>query len=201
MPILIEDKRLGKAIEHRLAFDKSAVDITSGDFAARRQCGVIDAAPAADADMGALFVFDVAAKRRAEDRDGIVQVVQAYTDHRVGLVADGADVAILAIAFAPQQIDGDGSEFFDAVVEGGHQNLAAVKKTPVMVADAENVELFLCGIPVAAQPAKPGRAVVERVRHYTDFGFCNGADRAFEVGVLRHSFFSSSLGREHLGCL
>ena len=55
-----------------------------------------------------------------------------------------------------------------------------------MIADAKHVQLFVLGVPVAAQAADPARPLVECVGHHADAGFVDRPDRAFKIRVLCH---------------
>ena len=98
------------------------------------------------------------------------------------LEGQGPDVHVLTIAGALHQIDRQADQLLCGEGEVHAEDLGALCQPLVVVQRAEDEELLLLLVPVAADALKNSCAVVQRVGHDAHLGLRRGNKLAAEIG-------------------
>ena len=126
--------------------------------------------------MQALVVLDVASVRHRDDRQLGRQVVQTHADGLVGIEGERPDVAVLAVELGAQEIDEGVRQRLGGIGERHVEKARRLEESLEVLERAEEEELRLLGVPVAAQAGEDAGAVVQAVRQDADARFRIGND-------------------------
>ncbi len=169
VPVLVKHDRLVEAVELGLGLRHGVVDVKAVHLGAGRDHRVIDATPGGGGAACASVRVQVGAEGGDEDQELVLQVVHAHTHHLGGLVDHRADVDVLLVAVARDRLQDDVAHLVLGVRDGVHaHDLGALADAADMIADLEEVQLLLVGVPVAAYALEDRGPVVEGVRHDVD---------------------------------
>jgi hypothetical protein len=119
-----------------------------------------------------------------EDRHFVGQAVQQDADLGIGLVGQRSHIHVAALRLAAQQIHHRAGQLLLAVGQLHQQQAGRADEALDVVIQPEDVELLSLFIPVGADAAEAGRAIVQRVGHHADFGLFDRYDLALEECVL-----------------
>lgn len=128
------------------------------------------------------FVGHIAAKGSGEDRHFVDHVVQQDADLVISLVGQRPDIHIAALCLAATAYHRVGQLLLAGQLH--QQQVGGADEAFDVVIQPEDIELLGLLVPVGADAAEAGRAVVQRVGHHTDLGLFNGHDLALEEGIV-----------------
>jgi len=106
--------------------------------------------------------------RHRDDREVALDVVQPDADLFGRLESYRTHVDVLTIVVAARELHRVAAERFRIFRQREHEQFRGRAHAIVVLGEAEEVELILGGIPVAANTFKAARAVVQAVREQAD---------------------------------
>ncbi len=179
-PLSLRTRASSKPGELCVGLGEGGVDVGPGDLPARREDVVAHPLPGRDAHVGVLVVLHVAPEGEGHERDLRGQVVEAHADGLVAIEGQGLDVEVGPRVLGPQEALQALPQIGLGVLEVHSQETGRVAQAVEVVERAEDEELLLVFIPVAAQAPEDGGAVVEGVGQETHPGLGVADDAAAE---------------------
>ena len=134
--------------------------------------------------MDALAGVEVVAQRHDEHHEVVFKLLRLQVRHDLGaLVGDGAYVEVVFDAALTDQPVHDVAELFRRESQAHPKDLGAGNQALEVLDGAEDIELLLLFVPVAANSLEAGRAVVKGVRRDRQLGLGERDDFVLEKGV------------------
>src|SRR3989442_1546547 len=123
--------------------------------------------------------------RPSSSRTSVITVVKPDAEQLRAFVRQRPDVHILAVARHLDKLRGYRGKLLVLVGEIDAHDPARAAEAVVMLPHAEDVDLALVFVPVAAYALEHRRAVVEGVRHHANLCLRERQDLPVEVGIRR----------------
>ncbi len=98
----------------------------------------------------------------------IAEVVQPHADSLIAFIRDRSQVDILFLAVASDQFHADVNQLLQRIGKFYLHDFAGTQQTLIVFAEAEQIDLLVVLIPVAANALKAPRAISKAVRAYRD---------------------------------
>src|SRR5581483_9468764 len=96
------------------------------------------------------------------------EAMQAYAPGLASLIGDRTQVDILSLLISPDQLYANLDKLLDSVRQGDLQDFTRAQKPLVMLTKAEEVDLLILLVPVAADAFKTAGPVSEPMCPYRD---------------------------------